>query len=328
MSVVATKVYDAANRLMDNDRRKAGPAHAGHAFAFVAWIAFIVPYAEAQTSTYSAEPCRLLKDMVNDNWSVLVSQPGNYCFAQDLHQSWPLFRLPHQPVPMGPLLNINSNNVIIDLKNHKLTARGPEDRGEGVWHGSTYSRPSPRITIKNGFIATSTLPTVFLTYRWNNENHRFGDRQYKIALSNGDLSQYRPTEFILENLTLEADNHVIVMQGMNNIIRNCKIVGGNGTVNIYGPNLIFENNEIILKAKDTAAANGEAPVALYLEDSADSVVRNNHITVKGNAANVSAVALKNSPNVILTGNTVSGTKDLYKLLDADSTVKASENKLN
>lgn len=215
---------------------------------------------------------------------------------------------------------------MIDLKEHRLTARGINNRGEGVWHDSTYGHPSPRVKIKNGSIATSELPTVFMVHRWNNANHRFGSGQYKIALSNGDLSQYRPTEFILENLTLEADNHVIVMQGMNNIIRNCKIIGGNGTVNVYGPNLVFENNEVILKAKDLTTANDEAPVALYLEDAANSVVRNNHITIKGRTSNASAIVLKNSPNVILIGNTISGTKDLYKSLDDRSSAEASQNK--
>ncbi len=120
------------------------------------------------------------------------------------------------------------------------------------------------------------------------------------------MSQYLDTDYVLENLTLSGDNHVIIMQGKRNIIRNCKIIGGNGTVNVYGPNLLFENNEIVLNARAQANAADEPPVALYLEDAADSVVRNNRITVKGQVPGSIAIVLKNSRNVQLDGNTITG----------------------
>ena len=66
-------------------------------------------------------------------------------------------------------------------------------------------------------------------------------------------------------------------------------------------------------------------VALYLEDAADSVVRNNRIVIKGHAAKTDAIVLKNSSNVVLEGNTITGTKEVYKLLDERSSVKASGN---
>lgn len=155
---------------------------------------------------------------------------------------------------------------------------------------------------------------------------RFG-QNFSISSSQGDLSGYRPTEFILENLTLEGDNHVIIMQGMKNIIRRCKIIGGNGTVNVFGPQLIFEDNEIVLHAKDKTSDGDDAPVALYLEDAADSMVRNNRIVIKGRASGSEAIVLKNSPNVTLSGNTVSGADAVYKLLDENSSVTASGNTL-
>jgi len=158
------------------------------------------------------------------------------------------------------------------------------------------------------------------------KNVQFG-RNFSIASSQGDLTKYRPTEFVLENLTLEGDNHVIIMQGMKNIIRRCKIIGGNGTVNVFGPQLIFEDNEIILHAKDKTSDSDDAPVALYLEDSADSVVRNNRIVIKGRASGSEAIVLKNSPNVTLSGNTISGAEAVYKLLDENSSVTASGNTL-
>jgi hypothetical protein len=112
------------------------------------------------------------------------------------------------------------------------------------------------------------------------------------------------------------------MQGKRNIIRNCTIIGGNGTVNVYGPNLLFEGNTIILNAKTPKTAHDEQPVALYLEDAADSVVRNNKIIIKGpGELNPEAIVLVNSPNVVLEHNTIRGTKTVYKLLDQRSSVK-------
>ena len=101
--------------------------------------------------------------------------------------------------------------------------------------------------------------------------------------------------------------------------------GGNGTVNLYGPNLTFEDNDIILNAKDPQKEGDEPPVALYLEDAADSVIRNNRITIKGRVAHADAIVLKNSSNVTLEGNTITGTKEVYKLLDEISSVKALGN---
>ena len=163
-----------------------------------------------------------------------------------------------------------------------------------------------------------------MVHNWDNENKRFG-QGFSLAASHGDLTQYRPTEFVLENLTLEADNHAIIMQGKKNVIRNCKIIGGNGTVNLYGPNLVFENNEIVLNATEPKKEGDEPPVALYLEDAADSVVRNNRITIKGRTSHAEAIVLKNSANVLVEGNTVHGAKEAYKLLDEQSSVKAVSN---
>jgi hypothetical protein len=259
-----------------------------------------------------------------EGWSVSVSYPGDYCIEQNLYQAWPLFRLPHQPVPLDPLISVNSSNVTVDLMGRNLSAKTPI--GKGVWVNTISATPKHSIKIWNGSISTSRELTIFMVHGWNGKNNRFGDT-YSIASSYGDLGQYHPTEFVLENLTLEAENHVIIMQGKKNVIRNCKIIGGNGTVNLYGPNLVFENNEIILHAKDPKNGGDEPPVALYLEDAADSVVRNNRILINGQASKADAIVLKNSPNVLIEGNTIKGAKDVYKRLDERSSVKATANSL-
>ena len=111
------------------------------------------------------------------------------------------------------------------------------------------------------------------------------------------------------------------MQGKRNIIRNCTIIGGNGTVNVYGPNLLFEGNTIILNAQTPKTPGDEKAVALYLEDAADSVVRNNKIVIRGSGAlNANAIVLVNSANVLLEHNTIRGTRTVYKSLDERSSV--------
>ena len=257
-----------------------------------------------------------------DGWSVAIVEPGRYCVAQNLYQSWPAIHIPHQPVPRDPLITINSSNVTVDLAERKLVNRTPI--GKGVWVSSSSRSPFRKIRISNGSIITSTRPSVIMINDWNSDNRRFG-RGYFIASSHGDLTQYRPTEYVLENLTLEAENHVIIMQGMKNVIRNCRIIGGNGTVNLYGPNLLFEKNEIILRVKNRGALGAEPPVALYLEDAANSIVRNNRIVISGRSAQAEAIVLKNSPNVLLEGNTIKGAKHVYQLLDERSTVMDLEN---
>jgi nitrous oxidase accessory protein NosD len=230
--------------------------------------------------------------------------------------------MPDQPVAKGPLIEIRNNNATVDLAGHHLSSKRPT--GDGAWISDTSYGPSYNIKLRNGSIVTSDRPTVYAVQTWNLGNKRFG-HGLSMAASGGNITQYRHTEYVLENLTLEADGVVIVMQGKKNTIRNCKIIGGNGTVNVYGPNLLFEDNEIILNAKDPQKEGDEPPVALYLEDAADSIVRNNRITIKGHAAKTDAIVLKNSPNVQLEGNTIKGTKDVYRLLDERSSVVGKAN---
>ena len=256
-------------------------------------------------------------------WSVGVWEPGSYCIGQDLRQSWPMFEFAHQAVPKSPLIGIFSGNITLDLKGHKLSSITPINGGI-VTDFSGDENILPTI-VHNGQITTSKKPAVRMVDLWNISNLRFG-HGLALAASNGDLSLYKPTVFILENLTLKSDEHVIIMQGKRNIIRNCTIIGGNGTVNVYGPNLLFESNTIILNAKIPKNPDDEQPVALYLEDAADSVVRNNKIIIKGSdALNPNAIVLANSSNVLLEHNTIRGTKSVYKLLDQRSSVKEHAN---
>lgn len=276
---------------------------------------------KGKTKIKKPETCIELTDP--DGWQVSVWQPGHYCIGQDLYQSWPLIEFPHQRVPHSPLIGIYSDGTTIDLKGHHLKNKTPIY--SGVFTNFSGGETILPTIIKNGRITTLNIPTVRMVDSWNIGNQRFG-RNYPLSSSNGDISKYALTSFVLESLTLEGGQHTIIMQGKKNIIRNCTIIGGNGAVNVYGPNLQFEGNTIILNAKTPKDPRDEQPVALYLEDSADSVVRNNKIIIKGSGAlNPNAIVLVNSPNVLLEHNTIRGAKTVYKLLDQRSSVRELEN---
>lgn len=268
----------------------------------------------------AANNCQLLKDDTH-GWSVEARAPGNYCMATDLKQTETpaLLRLVHQAGPGDPLLTISARNVSVDLGKHALLGGRPSVFGLWV-NGGDDMRYFP-VRVRNGMIRTEQRPAVFMIYAWNGDNTRFSDRAVGASIARArSIGDYVTTGFILEDLTLEAKEIAVVLQGRHNVIRRCKIVGGNGALNLYGPGLVFEDNEIVMNASE-AKPNGEAPVALYLEDAEGSVVRNNRITIRGRVAGAEAIVLKNSSNVVVQNNTVNGGAQTYKLLDQQSSVR-------
>ena len=271
--------------------------------------------------------CTKLTDA--QGWSVHAITPGTYCMGQDLRQSAPAqwLRFPHQPVPYDPLLEIvETGNVKIDLVGHSLTTK--MRIGFGIWHRSD-ATVYRTIVLANGRVSTTTQPAVVMIHHWNSENKRFymkkvGENTMMVPTlsdAHGEIDKYAVTEYVLENLTLTSDQVVIVMQGKHNIIRHCKIIGGNAAVNLYGPNLVFEDNEIIMEARDPTDAGGEPQVALYVEDGADSVIRNNRFVITGRPNAATAIMFKNSERVVMEGNTVAGKATLFQKLDDKSTVE-------
>lgn len=267
------------------------------------------------------ENCTLLSDP--DGWSIAAGEPGNYCLGKSLKQSSPIIKFQHQSSPRSPLISIYSSDVSLDLRGFHLSSSTPNH--SGVYTNFLSSENNLPTTIKNGEITTTDDPAIYMVDMWNMGNKRFG-RGYALASSEGDISKYKPTVFVLENLTIKSDQHTIIMQGKRNVIRNCKIIGGNETVNIYGPNLLFEENTIITNITKPGATGNEQPVALYLEDAANSIVRNNNIVINGpELPNSSAIALVNSQDVLIENNTITGTKKIYKLVDDLSSARAFGN---
>jgi hypothetical protein len=287
----------------------------------------------------SADGCLDLGSVDNMGWTASVRAPGRYCLTQDLKQAAPVrwLRMAHQPVVHDPLLLIrHADSVSVDLMGHRLESNYAYN--QGIFHvnggGRVDDRPDAEkpphrdIKVYNGTVRTSVQPAAVMVYAWNEENRKFFGRPFGkdelratvLADSHGDTARYRETAYVLENLTLQSDGPAIVMQGKTNIIRHCKIIGGNSTVNVYGPNLIFEDNEIIMTAQEGDQPGALPATALYLEDGRDSIVRNNRIVIRGGAAGSVGIMLKNSANVVLEGNTVTGASAAFQLLDEQSGV--------
>jgi hypothetical protein len=216
-------------------------------------------------------------------------------------------------------MTIAASDVQVDLGGHVLRAKQPA--AQGLWINGRGDSRIHSVRVTNGSIAITDRPAVFMVYAWNSDNDRFRRRSVAGFLATArDPSDYKHTGFVLENLTLEARDVAVIMQGRGNTIRHCKIIGGNAAVNLYGPDLIFEDNEIVLNATETPPG-GEPAVALYLEDANGSTVRNNRITIRGRTAGAEAIVLKNSSEVTLQNNSVNGGPQTYKLLDQQSSLR-------
>lgn len=271
-------------------------------------------------------------------WSVSIVESGNYCLVQDLKQlerpAW--LRLPHGTIPHEPMMSIGPGNVAIDLAGHSLVAT--LERGEGIRHRTGLTRadgiphplkaPARAIALRNGSIRTTRQPAVVMVHRWNDPPAPISNRlQGEPALldapasdAHGDLTLYQDTEYVLEDLTLTSDQFVVLMQGKRNTIRRCKIIGGSAAVNLFGPDLVFEDNEIVITARAPEDAGGQPQLALFVKDGTRALIRNNRFVIKGKPEGAVAMAFKNSPGVVLEGNTVEGKAGLYRLLDETSTV--------
>lgn len=293
----------------------------------------------AQPSPGACTPLVSLQGTSFERWSVRVYRPGSYCLSQGLKQTelpaW--LRLPHMAVPHDPLMVSESGNVSIDLAGHSMVTTTAA--GQGMMHlgGAAWTdgKEHPRmqaarnISLRNGSISTKFQPAVIMANRWNGDNQRFDGKKVgghfllgaRLTDSRGDIDRYESTDYVLENLTLTSDQIVVLMQGKNNIIRRCKIIGANAAVNLYGPNLVFEDNEIVMTARDPADAGGEPQVALYVEDGFGAVIRNNRFVIKGRPDGAVAMEFRNAAGVVLEGNTVEGKASLYRTLDEKSTVE-------
>jgi hypothetical protein len=288
--------------------------------------------------------------------SFRIVSPGRYCVVEDFDQSWVL-SLPHtdMPFPSMAAIAFNAKDVELDLQGHTIRIGRSLYNHVAVFGGA-------RTVIKNGTIeAIDGLPVYGVgleeylrpwepgfSYDKLIEQGRVKWLQafyLEFTLSRGDMDNYPTRELVLENLTIRARHNAIVLQGKNNVIRNCRIEGGNETLLLYGPNPQIINNKIVLNGKDfevpemknmghvqrkllSVGKLENYPVALWLEDADNAVVSGNTIVVKGSAKDAQAIALTNSRNVHIENNTIRGVEHSYQLRDVQSSISLESNNGN
>jgi hypothetical protein len=225
----------------------------------------------------------------------------------------------------GHIISTTGASILIDLNGFSLKARTGASGILGADAIDIRMRgrddtPMPpdqihRVTIRNG--------TIELSER---RGRRTGDgvllpsdqSKWCVHSSRNPCplpTSYRKVEYILENLTLKVDGVGASLMGDGIVIRNCTIeVEGENALVVYGPNAIIENNHIVYRFSDanpglvTATypkAPGRAPEirsAIYLRKADNAVVRGNTISIDWRDSPVSAVALIDSLNVNVEGN--------------------------
>lgn len=260
-----------------------------------------------------------------------IKAPGNYCVQENFVQRWVL-TLPHgkMPFPSGRIIDVMASDVVLDLGKHKLSAEevlgktikvGVHQVAEG--HNLSYGR----VLVRNGVIDIPRGLPIYLTqtggFNLKGPRKEFLFYGKGIDLSDGAPDFYKDTEYILEDLTIVTKSHAVILQGAKNILRRCRIIGCDGVVQLFGPNVQLIDCEIVLGYHNPFNFSSwkELPVALWLEDADNAVLSGNRFVINTEQGrNLGyAVALKNSTNVRFQNNTVNGVPALYKSMDDSST---------
>lgn len=269
----------------------------------------------------------------------VIATPGNYCVREDFVQHW-VHTLPHarMPFPGNPIIDIQASNVILDLREHRLFAEErlglPRKAGISAYINDPLCQ---RLTIRNGTLEIQRGLPIQITQTVGLNSHMEGTRivsdpkknlvlaNRSINTSNGDISFYKDTEYVLEDLTIVTKSQAVVLQGAKNTLRRCRIIGCDGVVQLFGPNVEVIDCEIVLGYHNPFGFVkwDESPVALWLEDAQNAVIRGNRFIINTDAGKAQgyAVALTNSANVRFEDNTINGVPVLYKCLDATSSAQ-------
>ena len=223
---------------------------------------------------------------------------------------------------------MQSDDVELDLSNHLVS----NDREAGYTllshfnytpSGSTY-RNIRRTSIRNGTLRSPYADGIGVWLAKNSglflaevlAPYRLGGRVQLVEPES-------ETAHLLENLTIDATKLAILIDGRNNIIRNCRIIVDSSTAFVSrGAGLIFENN--VIEVRDTLEARyriaalwgrSDPPVIdlpIHLIQADGAIVRNNRIEFAGSTARKArksipaAIELVESSDVLVEGNETRG----------------------
>lgn len=134
----------------------------------------------------------------------------------------------------------------------------------------------------------------------------------------------RPTDNIVDNMSIKAGLTGVTMMGQRNIIRNSRIEMKDAlaAINLFGPDNLIENNILIFRGKGRRPS--AAPVILHA--GGRTVIRNNVIIIDSPRPS-QAVSLTASDGVVLENNRVYGALRFVREFDQLSSFVSRGNRV-
>ncbi|MEZ5652497.1 MAG: right-handed parallel beta-helix repeat-containing protein [Burkholderiaceae bacterium] len=247
---------------------------------------------------------------------------GTYCLAGDVVQR-KVERLDGKPLSIYGtfIVNLKSRDSAIDFAGYAVTSlyfrRGGVstlDSGRGAASGAQ---------IRNGHLRMKDGGSAIQLPYDTPSGSLFSDVHVKIHLGRpvptgdpnavtpgiskylGGIGEYRPTEYLIDNMEVIAGEYGIRLMGRYNRITNSRIevTDSKSAIYLFGPDNVIENNIIVFRGK--GATPSAAPIKLHHGDR--TVIRNNVIIIEGPDQDArQAVSLIESRDVVLEGNRVYG----------------------
>ncbi|MGV7207020.1 right-handed parallel beta-helix repeat-containing protein [Oxalobacteraceae bacterium A2-2] len=258
----------------------------------------------------------------------VIWEPGVHCVKENFWQQRLSDFAGHTgPAPYRRLIEIRSNDVILDLNGNTLHTDG--DSSGIVAVDSSSSAAVVNLTIRNGIVDLRGIGDgIDVSETWP---------FWKIeGQPKEKLVPFKKTRIILENLTIKTDGNAIQLEGDGNIIRNCIIESsGDFAIGMVGPNGKILNNKILLldpffptrlmrrqiveKIIQRSDVIHFPRSAILLYRATNTLIQGNRIEVEGKSDTRHNIYLANqSTGVIASHNIIVGKEEPAKLLDQSS----------
>lgn len=243
----------------------------------------------------------------------------------------------------GPIIELFGSDITLDLGNKIISSNQSSTViYEQVW-GILQRHKKKNYAFKNGSIETQGNGIIMNGWQYGGQTPKFKPSQSQIDMATSwygpNFRDFEDTNIILENLNIKSGGLAAYLVGRNNIIRHCHIeVEGHEAIALFGADNQLIDNEIIVKrSKSTPPKPYQPPThldigsyyeeyaAIWIRDAPGLIIRGNKITIEGLIPAKEAILLINSPNVTIENNEVSGSENLYTVLDKQSSARAYNN---
>jgi hypothetical protein len=255
---------------------------------------------------------------------LLLAAPGEYCLSGDLRQrklADPRTGIEMKTIGGDAIVLVAADDVSLDLAGHGIS----NERELGytlVRHyryqpGRGHDHSFARTRIHSGSLNSpgSRGVAIRLVPARPRRAVEFGVPA-PVPAGKTAADVHADTGHRLENLVIAAGSRAIVIEGMNNVIRNNRIAVDSATAIVaQGPGVVIENNLIEVRADLRAwsdydrSTEARTPFPIRLIQADGAVVRNNEIRlvdVAGQAPLPAAIQLVASRDVTVAGNRMHG----------------------